>query len=343
MMSRMEGEFDLIARLRAIVESEAAPGGGGAEVAVASGDDAAVTVPAGATATSVDTLVEGVHFRRETASLRSVGWKAIAVALSDLAAMGASAGEAYVQLGIPADLDLEGASELAAGIGAAATEHGARILGGDVARAPVLSLGVTVVGHAHAAADFVTRGGAQPGDALVVTGELGGAAAGLILLERPELADAVPASVAEGLRFRHREPRPRLAAGRALAGAGASAMIDLSDGLAGDAGHVASASGARLVVRLDALPLADGVAAVAVAAGADPLELAASGGEDYELLAAVPHDRVDAAQAAVLPHGLELSQIGSVERGVGASFIDANGRERMLSGFDQLRSSPGPL
>ena len=342
MMRRVDGEFDLIARLRTVVEGGDASPTGSADVLVGSGDDAAVTVPGGATATSVDSLVEGVHFRRETSPLRSVGRKAIAAALSDLAAMGAEPGEAYVQLGVPPDLDLEGALELGDGIREAAAEHGVRVLGGDVSRAPVLWLGVTVVGHGAAPEDLVTRAGAQPGDVLVVTGELGGSGAGLMLLERPEIADAVPPAPADALRSRHLEPHPQLAAGQALAAAGATAMIDLSDGLAGDAAHLARASAARLVVDLEALPVADGVAAVAGAAGVDPLELAAAAGEDYELLAAIPAARVGEAKAALQARGVGLTQIGRVESGDGVSLIDRDGAERRLAGFDQLREVRSP-
>ena len=342
MMSMVEGEFDLIARLRAVLEGAEAGSALGAKVLVPSGDDAAVTVPAGATATSVDSLVEGVHFRRDTSPLRSVGRKAIAAALSDLAAMGADPGEAYVQLGIPADLDLEGALELGEGLGEAAAEHGVRVLGGDVSRAPVLWIGVSVVGHAADADDLVTRAGARPGDALVVTGELGGAGAGLLLLERPLLADAIPAELVSRLRSRQLEPSPRMRAGRALARAGATAMIDLSDGLAGDAAHLAKASSVRVVVELPTLPVAQGVDAVARAVGSDSLELAASAGEDYELLATLPGERLEEAAAAVRAEGVALTEVGRIEAGAGTSLIDVDGAEHPLTGFDQLREPPGP-
>jgi thiamine-monophosphate kinase len=325
------GEFELLALLR---ERLPAPS---PRVRLGSGDDAALTVPGGATATSVDALVEGVHFRRETASLRQIGRKAISTALSDLAAMGGEPGEAYVVLSAPEDLGEAELLELGEGLAAVARETGTTVAGGDLTRAPVLTLAITVVGHALRPEDFVTRAGARPGDILVVTGALGGATAGLLLLEGTALAS----EHAHALRRRQLDPTPRLAAGRALAAAGATAMIDISDGLAGDASHVAAASGALLVIEADALPIAPGVAAVAAAAERDPLELAVSGGEDYELLAALPPAAVDAARAALAATDTPLTVIGEVEVAEGASGraeVRRPGGEAVPSrGFDQLR------
>jgi thiamine-monophosphate kinase len=211
------------------------------------------------------------------------------------------------------------------------------VLGGDLTRAPVLWVAITVVGHSDSADQLVRRAGARPGDLLAVTGELGGAAAGLLLLDRPELGDAVGPDAADALRHRQLEPRPRLAAGRALAGAGASAMIDLSDGLGGDAGHVASASGVRLVIELERLPLQAGVAEVAAAAGTDAHHLAAGRGEDYELLVALSPQRAEEAKAEVGATGSALTSIGSVEEGEGVVLRAADGSEREPAGFDQLR------
>jgi thiamine-monophosphate kinase len=325
------GEFELLARVR-----ERLPPAG-VRVVVGMGDDAAVTVPGGATATSVDAVVDGVHFRREHCSLAQVGHKALATALSDLAAMGAEAGEAYVVLGVPPGMSEDECMELIDAVAALAERTGTTLAGGDVTRAPALTVATTAVGHAARAEAFVTRAGARAGDALVLTGEIGGAAAGLLLGERPELASAVSEETAERLRARQLEPRPRLAAGRALARAGATAMIDLSDGLGADAGHIAEES--KVGIRIDAhsIPLANGVAEVAAAAGLDPLPMAASGGEDYELLAALPPERLADAATAAGEAETTLAVIGTVVEGTGVEIRRPGGRTLEPSGYDQLR------
>jgi len=324
------GEFDLLARVR---ERLAPPG---PRVAVGSGDDAAVTVPGGATATSVDAAVDGIHFRRGQASLSQIGGKALATALSDLAAMGAEPGEAYVVLGVPTDLDEDGCLELLDGLAEIAAETGTTLAGGDVTRAPALTLALTVVGHAAEADQLVGRAGGNPGDVLVLSGEIGGAAAGLFLLEHPG-ADSLGGNRREALIARQLEPRPRLQLGRALAAAGATAMIDLSDGLAGDAAHLALASETGARIDAGALPVAAGVAEVAAAAGRDMLELAASGGEDYELLAALPPGRLDAALAAAgTMEGARLTPIGELVAGEGVEIRLPDGTQLQAAGFDQL-------
>lgn len=328
------GEFELLAKLRERLPRPSS------RVKLGSGDDAAVTVPGGATATSVDAIVDGVHFRRNESDLDSIGRKALATALSDLAAMGAETGEAYAVLGAPPDLGEDDFLVLLDGMLGLAAATGTTLAGGDVTRAPVLTLAVTVVGHAATAEDFVARGGARAGDLLVLTGEIGAAAAGRLLLETPDLAAAVSVSEADRLRIRQLDPTPRLLSGRALAAAGATAMIDLSDGLAADAGHLAEAGGVALEIDSDSLPLAAGVAEVAKAAGQDPLTLAASGGEDYELLAALPADRLATAAAAIDEAGeTTLTAIGRVTAGGGVAIRLPGGASLEAAGYDHLAGS----
>jgi thiamine-monophosphate kinase len=324
------GEFELLARMR-----ERLPAAN-ARLRLGSGDDAAIVVPGGATATSVDALVDGIHFRRAQSSLAQIGRKALATALSDLAAMGAEPGEAYVALGVPDDLGEEDCLQLLDGLVGLAAETGTSVAGGDLTRAPNLALATTVVGHAPSPNQFVTRSGARPADVLALTGEIGGAAAGLLILDRPELAAGLPATTAAQLRERQLDPRPRIDAGRALAAAGATAMIDLSDGLGGDARHLAAASGAALRIEAAALPLAAGVAEVAIAAERDPLELAVSGGEDYELLAALPAERLEEARATLAKDDLALTRIGEVRDGEGVEVRLPDGGLLRATGFDQL-------
>jgi len=326
------GEFELLAKLREHLPPN------DPRVRLGSGDDAAVTVPGAATATSVDAIVDGVHFRRGETTPRLIGRKALATALSDLAAMGAEPGEAYVVLGAPPDLGEEEFFALLDGLLELARETETTLAGGDVTRAPALTLAVTVVGHARRPDELVPRGGAEPGDLLVLTGEIGGAAAGRLLLDDPGLADAVAESTAERLRARQLDPRPRLRSGRALAEAGARALIDLSDGLAGDARHVAEAGGVALRIDSASLPLAKGVAEIAAAVGRDPHELAVSGGEDYELLAALPPQLLTEASARIGEAAeTTLTPIGKVEPGTGVEIRLPGGGLLEVRGYDHFQ------
>jgi thiamine-monophosphate kinase len=332
---RGEGEFGLIARL-----AERLRGAGRSPsrtpVHVGLGDDAAVTAPTGVTVTSTDAFVEGIHFRREWSPPPSIGRKALAAALSDLAAMGSEPGEAYVALGIPEDFDEAACLELYDGIATMAADTGTAVLGGDLTRSPVLMLAVTVVGHAASPEAVVGRDGASPGEAVAVTGELGGAAAGLLLLERPELRRSLDAGVADALVRRQLEPAPRIAAGSALASAGATAMIDVSDGLGADARQVAAASGVRVTVDLERLPAQQGVLDVAAAATVDPADLTSAGGEDYELLVVLPAARVLNAAAAVGSTGSRLTVVGETGSGEGVELRGPDGSIRPPAGFDHL-------
>ncbi|MGN6258562.1 MAG: thiamine-phosphate kinase [Solirubrobacterales bacterium] len=327
----MKGEFELLAKLRDRLPPN------DPRVRLGSGDDAAVTLPGATTATSVDAIIDGVHFRRGETTPRLIGRKAIATALSDIAAMGADAGEAYVVLGAPPDLEEEEFFALLEGILEVARETDTTLAGGDVTRAPALMLAVTVVGHARRPDELVPRGGAEAGDLLVLTGEIGGAAAGRLLLDDPSLAEAIPESTAEHLRARQLDPSPRLHSGRALAEAGATAMIDLSDGLAGDALHVAESGGVVLQIDAGSLPLAKGVAEIAAAVGRDPLELAVSGGEDYELLAALPPQRLTEASTRIgAAAETTLTPIGEVDYGRGVEIRLPGGGLLETQSFDHF-------
>jgi thiamine-monophosphate kinase len=326
------GEFDLIARLR-----ERLPAGG-PRLRVGSGDDAAVTDPAGAAAaTTIDALVEGVHFTLPEFPLRAVGRKALAAALSDLAAMGAEPGEAYVALAAPARLGEAELLEIADGLAEVARREHVDVAGGDLTRASELGLCVACVGYERPGTTLVTRAGARPGDVLVVTGELGGAAAGLKLLAG-DVQPALDAPTREALLARQLEPRPRIAAGRSLAIAGAGAMIDVSDGLGADAGHLAAASGVTLTIDLERLPLAAGAAAVAGGEGG-ARELALGGGEDYELLACLPPERLEGAVAEIERAGYRLTAIGEADAGEPGLLRDRDGQRIEPSGFDHMRGS----
>jgi thiamine-monophosphate kinase len=328
------GEFELLAMLRERLPQD------GPQVRLGSGDDAAITVPGGATATSVDAIVDGVHFRRGECDLRTVGRKALATALSDLAAMGAEAGEAYVVLGAPEDLDEDGFLALLDGLLELGATTGTTLAGGDLTRAPALTVAVTVVGHAADPEKLVTRAGAEPGDLLVLTGEIGGAAAGRLLLDDPTLARAVPESTAERLRARQLDPRPRLRSGHALAASGAHAMLDLSDGLAGDATHLARASAVGLRIDAGSLPLAKGVAEIAAAVGRDPFELAIAGGEDYELLAALPETQLGEASSAIGEAAeTTLTAIGEVGAGSEVEIRLPGGGRLEARGYDHFQQS----
>jgi thiamine-monophosphate kinase len=242
--------------------------------------------------------------------------------------MGAAPGEAYLALAVPGGFPRAAVLELAAGAQALAADCAVTIAGGDVTQAPALTVSFTVVGWAQDPGELVGRDGARPGDRVAVTGSLGGAGAGLALIEG-KAPDRLPKHVAAGLRERYATPRPRLAEGRRLGELGATGMIDLSDGLATDAGHLARRSGVRIELSLASLPLCDGVADVAGALGVDPRSFAATAGDDYELCACLPANVW--MKPSITPsnqdlRGVDLTFIGSVVDGpAGVVFTDGAG------------------
>jgi thiamine-monophosphate kinase len=234
---------------------------------------------------TTDVLVEGRHFRAELSSPADWGWKAVAVNCSDVAAMGGLPRWLVLALTVPAATPVEVLDRLYDGIGEACRAFSVELVGGDVSRGPALSLAVTALGEAER---VVTRAGARPADSLAVSGPLGAAAAGLALLSRGDQAAGELLGRFPALAAAHRRPCPDLDAGPRLARAGATAMLDVSDGLAGDALHLAEASGTGLEIDDASVPLAPGVREAAALLGRDPVELALGGGEDFVLAAALP-------------------------------------------------------
>jgi thiamine-monophosphate kinase len=240
--------------------------------------------------------------------------------------MAAAPGEAYLLLGLPPETELDYALAIASGAQRLASRNGVSIVGGDVSRAPALTVSFTVVGWCSDPGELVGRDGARPGDLVGVTGTLGAAGAGLAVLDGN--ASAVSEQLAAELKDRYARPEPRCADGLALAAAGATAMIDISDGLASDAAHLAVRSGVAIELSLASLPVAQGVVEVARRLGFDPRSFAATAGEDFELCVCVPASAREVANAACSA----LTWVGRVVDGApGLTFLDADGE---LTGYE---------
>lgn len=282
------------------------------DIATGLGDDAAVLKPLGAaTALSVDTSVEGVHFQRAFASWGQIGRRAMITALSDLAAMSATPRASLVALILPASFDDESFLELVEGIGEAADETGAHVIGGNMSSGCEVSITVTVIGTL--AKDPPLRSQAKVGDGVYVSGPLGARALGLALLQRGMGDDTDPE--VEDFIHRWRHPDSKLNLGRKLAGL-AHAMIDISDGLVQDLGHLCEASDVGAVLQWSDVPRALGFDAVCARIDADPVALALGGGEDYELLfTAEPGEHVEAFG----------TRIGTIVEGGAVTVLDEAG------------------
>lgn len=318
-------EFELIAHLRRRL------GGIGADrLEVGNGDDAAVWRPGHGmqVAACCDTLIEGRHFPAETAPF-DLGWKSLAVNLSDLAAMAARPAVALLALTLPRDPGGEWIEAFCAGWEVLAQPHRLALAGGDLTRGPVLTVTVTCLGELPPGA-ALRRDGAAAGDAICVSGTLGDAAAALALWDRRSEPALTP------LIARLTRPTPRLALGRALRGI-ASAAIDLSDGLVADLGHLLAASGVGGRIDADALPRS-GLPAFLL--GADRARaLALAGGDDYELCFTVPEARLPAVAEAAAATATAVTRIGTARAGGGLDVLDRHGQPVPLdrAGWDHFR------
>ncbi|MFF5080862.1 thiamine-phosphate kinase [Actinoplanes sp. NPDC000266] len=288
------GEFGLIARVVARLET-------GPTTLLGPGDDSAiVAAPDGRIVASTDVLVEGRHFRRDWSGPADVGHRAAAANLADIAAMGAAPTALLVALCAPPDMDIAWAEDLASGLSAEASLVGASVVGGDMSSSPTLTIAVTALGDLAGQAPVV-RTGAQPGDVIALAGRIGYAAAGYTVLSR---GFRTPKALVEA----YRRPSVPYAAGPAAARAGATSMIDISDGLLQDLGHIAKASVVGLDIESGAFEVSDQMRDAATALGVDPLQWLLAGGDDHALAATFP-------AGAELPDGWR--PIGRVHEGTG--------------------------
>ncbi|ASW57498.1 thiamine-phosphate kinase [Plantactinospora sp. KBS50] len=307
-----DGEFGLIARVTARLDP-------GRSCLLGPGDDAAlVAAPDGRVVASTDVLVDGRHFRRDWCSATDVGHRAAAANLADIAAMGARPTALLVALCVPPDLPTAWAEGLADGLGAEAATVGAGVVGGDMSASPTITIAVTALGDLAGRAP-VLRSGARPGDVVALAGRTGYAAAGLTVLSRgfrtPKLLVGA-----------YRRPEVPYPAGPAAARAGATAMIDVSDGLLADLGHVATASGVAIDLRREAFEVPPQMRDAAHALGQDPYDWLLGGGEDHALAATFPAD-------AALPDGWR--PVGRVGAGGGVT-VDGQ-RYAGPAGWDHFR------
>jgi thiamine-monophosphate kinase len=325
------GEFGLIERL-----ARRLPPSTGVVVGI--GDDTAVLQlsPNAQLLATCDGQVEGVHFLRDGTPARALGHKALAVNLSDIAAMGGRPRWALVALTLPPDLDLTWVDELYDGMADLASAHGVGVVGGNVARtAGPIVVDVTLLGEVPPGARM-TRDVARPGDAVMVTGWPGESAGGLQLILRPELRAKLPAADVELLLDRHQRPTARVEEGARLGQSGlVTAAIDVSDGLAADLGHLLAANGVGATLDAASLPISSSLRRLAEVAGRDALELALHGGEDYELLFTCPAERV-----AELP--AVATRIGAIDGEAGLRLRRSDGSVEPLAarGHDHFGGGP---
>ena len=314
------GEFGLIDMLAKI----APQGGPEHRMLVGIGDDAAAWRGDDSTVlATTDAMVEGVHFVAGT-PWWELGWKALAVNLSDIAAMGGLPGYALVNLSLPGDTEVDDVTQLYRGMAELANQHEVAIIGGNITSAPVVMIAVTVIGRGLKEG-LLLRSAAVPGDRIAVTGYLGSSAAGLRMLTgNLKLATQTAAL----LRKVHLQPQPRILEGQVLVKRGVRTAIDISDGLVADLGHLCAASKVGATVRVNAVPIHP---LVKEAFGKDALRLALTGGEDYELLFTASERIIDDVKAS-LGTGCPVTVIGEITGGTGVVLLGEDGKPYHIDG-----------
>jgi thiamine-monophosphate kinase len=304
------GEFGLIDLLAKMA------GGGDERLLIGIGDDAAAWQGDDSIQlASVDSFVEGVHFTPETTPWPEVGWKALAVNLSDIAAMGGIPRYALVALSLPDDSQVEDVAALYSGMLKLARQYGVTIVGGDISRAPLVAIAITILGSSPTQ-QILTRSSARPGDIVAVTGKLGAAAAGMEVLKHKRHLDPEAETHLKNA-FLH--PTPRIAEGLLLVEQGVKTAIDISDGLVADLGQICKASKVGARIEVERVPVEP---AVKTAFGERALELALSGGEDYELLFTASAEIVDKVKKAA---SCPVTAIGEITAGKGVTLVDKEG------------------
>jgi thiamine-monophosphate kinase len=335
------GEHALIRWIAERIGSPASP-----DVLLGIGDDAAVVRPRRnhVDVLTTDVLVEGVHFRRDLSSAADVGHRALHVNLSDVAAMGAEPRLALLSLGLPSTLEAAWVAELVDALASAAADARVQLVGGNISRSPALFVDVTVSG-AVKPRHLLRRSGARPGDELYVSGAVGAAAAGLAWLQTPGTTTPPASDAVAHAVVRYRRPDARVALGLQIGrNKAASACMDTSDGLADALRQLAAASGVGIRLDRHTLPVAPAVAEVAAHTGADPDALTWSGGEDYELLFAVPRrSRRRFAHASGRTGLPPVTRIGVCTKELALLPLDEHGVESALpGGFEHFAGSETP-
>lgn len=328
-------EDELIAAITRLLSGDA-PG-----VIVGLGDDAAVLAPtAGHQLLTTDLLVEGVHFDLAAISPRDLGAKAVTVNVSDIAAMGGSPRAALASIALTQDVEASWVMELYGGMRDACAEYAVALVGGDTNRGDLVVVSVCVAGEV-APGRAVRRSGARPGDAIVVTGSLGAAAGGLAVsrTQAAKTAEVLSRPWGRELVDAFERPVARVGEGQMLARCGATAMMDLSDGLAKDLSRLCRASGVGGRVELAAVPVSRALREGGASLGVDPLALALGGGEDYELLATLGPDDVEVGRRELDERfGVTLTSVGTIVEGAGLVALDPDGGEAPLeaAGWDHF-------